>query len=142
MTAASSSAKRDPAPDVSSTALAGICVFPTSFAQQRLWLLDRMVADRSVYNSSRWMRLVGSLNEAALHRALNGVVARHAVLRTHIGVEQGVPVQVIAPELHLDLEVRDFRALPAAERMAEAERQAQISAHTPFELARGPLTDP
>ena len=142
MTAASASPKQDPAPDVSSAApaaTAGDCVFPLSFAQQRLWLLDRMVADRSVYNVSKWLRLVGALNVAALHHALNGVVARHEVLRARIGVEQGVPVQVIAPELHVDLDVRDLRALPAAERVAEAERQARISVSTPFELARGPL---
>jgi amino acid adenylation domain-containing protein len=139
MTAANASAKRNSAADVSSEAPGGVDVFPTSFAQQRLWLLDRMVATRSAYNVSRWMCLVGSLNVAALHRALNGVIARHGALRTHIGVEQGMPVQVIAPELHLDLEVRDLRALPATERVAEAGRQARISAHTPFELARGPL---
>jgi amino acid adenylation domain-containing protein len=74
-----------------------------------------------------------------LHRALNDVVARHEVLRAHIGVEQGVPVQVVAPELHIDLEVRDFRALPATQRVTEAERQARISVNTPFELAHGPL---
>src|SRR5271169_7022565 len=106
MTARSASANRGPAPDVSLAATAGVDVFPTSFAQQRLWLLDRMAADRSVHNESKRLRMIGALNVAALHHALNGVVARHEVLRTHIGVEQGVPVQVIAPGLHVDLEVR------------------------------------
>jgi amino acid adenylation domain-containing protein len=145
MRTTSASANRGVAPDVSSAApaapaaTAGVDVFPTSFAQQRLWLLDRMAADRSVYNASKRLRMIGVLNVAALHHALNGVVARHEVLRTHIGVEQGVPVQVIAPELHLDLEICDLRPLPAAERVTEAERQVQISVNTPFELARGPL---
>ncbi len=112
---------------------------PLSFAQQRLWLLDRMVVDQSVYNVSRSLRLVGALDVDALQRALNGVVARHEVLRTHIGVERGAPVQVIAPELNVALEVRDLRALPEGERATEAERQACNAACTPFDLARGPL---
>lgn len=142
MTAASASAKRDPEPDVLSAAReapAGDRVFPLSFAQQRLWLLDRMVADRSVFNVSKWLRLAGVLDVAALHHALNGVVARHDVLRAHMRVDQGTPMQVIAPELDVDLDVQDFRALPVGERIAEAERQARISLSTPFELTDGPL---
>ena len=120
-------------------ATARVDVFPLSFAQQRLWLLDRLVPDGSVYNVSRTLRLVGALDVTALSRALNEVIARHEVLRTHIGIEAGVPVQIIAPELPVDLEVWDLGGLPAAERVVEAERRAQAAAHTPFDLRRGPL---
>jgi amino acid adenylation domain-containing protein len=142
MTAASASAKRDPAMEVSPVtpeAPASDRVFPLSFAQRRLWLLDRLVADRSVFNVPLWLRLAGTLNVGALSRALNSVVARHDVLRAHMRIDQGEPVQVIVPELHVELDVRDFRALAAGERLAEAERQARISQGAPFDLMHGPL---
>src|SRR5215469_751732 len=142
MTAASASARRDPAVEVSPVtpeAPASDRVFPLSFAQRRLWLLDRLVADRSVFNVPLCLRLAGTLDVGALSRALNGVVARHDVLRAHMRVDQGEPVQVIVPELHVELDVRDFRALAAGERLAEAERQARISQGAPFDLMHGPL---
>ena len=87
MTAAGASGKRDPAAEVSPVAAevpAGDRVFPLSFAQVRLWLLDRLVADRSVFNVPMRLRLAGALNVEALRHALNGVVARHDVLRAHM----------------------------------------------------------
>ncbi len=51
----------------------------------------------------------------------------------------GEPVQVIAPEPSAALEAVDLRALPEADREAEAERLAIAEARRPFDLARGPL---
>src|SRR5207245_9999709 len=54
-------------------------------------------------------------------------------------VEHAMPVQVIAPELKLRLEVEDLGALPEPEREAEARRRAKEAAAQPFDLERGPL---
>ena len=85
------------------------------------------------------LRLSGELDHAALHGALNEVVRRHEVLRTHFGMQDGQPVQVIAPELHLPLPVEDLTHLPPDEREREAKRRAQEAAEAPYDLARGPL---
>ncbi|MEP7183680.1 MAG: amino acid adenylation domain-containing protein, partial [Betaproteobacteria bacterium] len=120
-------------------ATAGVCVAPVSFAQQRLWLLDRMLGDRSVYNVPHAMRLSGTLDVAALRAAINEVVRRHEVLRTHFAVEDEQPVQVILPALALPLPIEDLGGLPPGERTREAHRRAREEARTPFDLARGPL---
>src|SRR5690349_469796 len=60
-------------------------------AQQRLWFLDQFEPGSDEYNVPLGLRLRGELDEAALRRALEGVVARHEVLRTSYGVERGEP---------------------------------------------------
>ncbi|HEU0077710.1 MAG TPA: amino acid adenylation domain-containing protein, partial [Longimicrobiaceae bacterium] len=64
---------------------------------------------------------------------------RHEALRTTLEERGGAPVQVIHPPAPAALAVRGLRALPGAEREAEAERLAAEEALRPFDLARGPL---
>ncbi|MCG8349645.1 MAG: amino acid adenylation domain-containing protein, partial [Chloroflexales bacterium] len=112
---------------------------PLSFAQQRLWFLDQLEANSPLYNNTSALRLAGTLDRVALERSLNEIVRRHEALRTTFANESGRPVQVIHPELALDLPLIDLRHLPRAECEAEALRLANEAAHLPFDLARGPL---
>ena len=102
-------------------------------------MLDRLSPVESAYNLGCVLRLEGELDVAALRGALNEVVRRHQVLRTRFGVEDGAPVQVIAAELELALEVEDLGAWVPGEGEIEARRQAQAEAHAGFDLERGPL---
>ena len=70
--------------------------FPVSFAQQRLWFLDRLAPGGTFYNIAWSLRLTGLLNAAALEKSLNEVVRRHEILRTTFAMEGGEPVQVVA----------------------------------------------
>ncbi len=112
---------------------------PLSFAQKRLWFLDRLEPGCAFYNVPAALRLRGGLDADALRRALNEIVGRHETLRTSIKTVMGEPVQVIAEVIELALPVVDLRALPAGEREAEALRLARDDARTPFDLERGPL---
>src|SRR6185369_8254605 len=57
-------------------------VFPLSFAQQRLWFLDQLEPNTSVYNIPDTHYFDGPSNLAALERSLSDLIRRHEVLRT------------------------------------------------------------
>src|SRR6185503_16072552 len=55
---------------------------PVSFAQERLWFLNRLEPDNPFYNVAVALELRGALDATALARALSAIAARHEVLRT------------------------------------------------------------
>src|SRR5262245_20278627 len=50
---------------------------PLSFAQQRLWFLDQLHPNSSLYNIASLARLDGVLNVTALEHSINAVITRH-----------------------------------------------------------------
>ncbi|HEY9669556.1 MAG TPA: condensation domain-containing protein, partial [Coleofasciculaceae cyanobacterium] len=59
-----------------------VFVFPASFAQQRLWFIDRLVPGNTFYNVPTATRLTGSLDFTLLAQTFNEIVHRHEALRT------------------------------------------------------------
>jgi len=112
---------------------------PLSFAQERLWFLDRLIPDNPVYHVPLTTRLRGRLRWPVLAASLNEVAARHEVLRTTFACVDDLPVQVIGPVLRLDPPVVDLAGLPAARREPEAQRLLDREIARPFDLAHGPL---
>jgi amino acid adenylation domain-containing protein len=112
---------------------------PLSFAQQRLWFIDRLNPGGSVYNIPGAVRLNGALNLDALERTINEIVRRHEVLRTRIGAEAGEPVQVIDAWEARKLEALDLTGVSPKEREVEISRIAEEEAGTGFDLSLGPL---
>ncbi|HEX2095199.1 MAG TPA: amino acid adenylation domain-containing protein, partial [Longimicrobiaceae bacterium] len=127
------------APPIERVPREGGAGLPLSFAQQRLWLVDRLDPGSTAYNIPFALRLRGALDVAALRACLDGLVRRHETLRTTFPERGGVPVQVVHPPAPVPLPVLELRGLPAAVREAEAERLAGEEAARPFDLARGPL---
>ncbi|MEW5929507.1 MAG: amino acid adenylation domain-containing protein, partial [Gemmatimonadota bacterium] len=112
---------------------------PVSFAQQRLWVVDRLDPGSPAYNMPFPLRLRGALELPVLRASLDALVRRHEALRTTLAERGGGPVQVIHPAAPVPLPVLDLRGLPEAAREPAARRLVGEEALRPFDLARGPL---
>jgi amino acid adenylation domain-containing protein len=107
-----------------------------SYAQQRLWLLDRISNGSAHYNMSGSLRLSGKLNYQALNRSLTTIVERHESLRTVFTVdEQEAPIQVIQPSSTVDITVHDLSILDAGSRELDISQRVAEEAGRAFDLS-------
>ena len=72
-------------------------MIPLSFAQNRLWFVNRFEGGVATYNMPTAFRISGELDVEALVAALDDVVARHESLRTVFPDIDGVPFQQVLP---------------------------------------------
>ncbi|WP_158619438.1 non-ribosomal peptide synthase/polyketide synthase [Corallococcus sp. AB011P] len=110
---------------------------PLSFAQQRLWFLDRLTPGSAAYNIQAALRLKGPLDVAALEQAFTHVVQRHEALRTTFGSVEGRPFQRIASDSSFALRRVDVSG--GEDHARETARVATEEAQRPFDLEAGPL---
>ncbi|MEV0662924.1 amino acid adenylation domain-containing protein [Actinomadura luteofluorescens] len=122
-------------------------VVPLSYAQQRLWFLNRFEGPSATFNMPIALRLNGSLDLDALRAALADVVARHEPLRTIFPDGSGTARQLVlepaAARPRLDVAETGEAALPAA-LAAEAGRGFDLSVEPPLRarlFALGPGAD-
>ncbi|WP_313918058.1 non-ribosomal peptide synthetase [Tahibacter sp.] len=115
-------------PDETPTAL--------SYAQEALWLVERLGTGVRAYNETMTLRLEGELDVGALERSLSAVVQRHGALRARIDVsDDGSPHQVIEPARPITLEVLDRPDIDDDGLHAELHALADRA----FDLAQPPL---
>lgn len=106
-----------------------------SFAQQRLWFIDRLEQGSTQYNQPVALRLDGELDAAALQRAFDTLLARHETLRTTVALHDGKPVPCVLPATGLPIERVDLRALSADAQAHAVEAAIAAEAATAFDLA-------
>ncbi|MEP7013026.1 MAG: amino acid adenylation domain-containing protein [Acidobacteriota bacterium] len=112
---------------------------PLSFAQQRLWFLDRLEPGTPLYNIPAALRIEGPLEPRLLALCLSEIVRRHETLRTVFVASEGAPTQVIEPAAAFALPALDLSGLAEAEREAAALALIGQEASRPFDLSVGPL---
>src|SRR6185369_947275 len=100
-----------------------------SYAQQRLWFLDRLAPESPLYN----------VPTTSLAAGLSEIVRRHETLRTRFVELDGEPRQEIGAPWQVPLPQVDLRALGRERRLGELARLRTEEADRPFNLARGPL---
>ena len=111
-----------------------------SLAQQRFWVLAQTRDASAAYHIAAHWTIDGTLDRAALQRALDHVIGRHEAWRTTlVDNDDGVVMQRIHAHLPVSIADIDLRDLPPAARDAQAARLAERDAAEPFDLAHGPL---
>ncbi|MFB7479257.1 MupA/Atu3671 family FMN-dependent luciferase-like monooxygenase [Streptomyces anulatus] len=117
-------------------------VAPATSAQRRLWLAAQLMENPAAYNETGAVRLRGPLDVAALRAAVDGLVERHAGLRTVFRAEEaekGGVVQVVRNGLRIPLTVTDARGQDAEQAIGALLAEESGRA---YDLAAGPLFTP
>ncbi|MFH0240924.1 amino acid adenylation domain-containing protein [Streptomyces sp. HK10] len=113
---------------------------PMSFAQERLWFLDRTSEAGDEYVLWFSWRLRGGLDRDAWQTALDDMTARHEVLRTALVEVDGRPAQQVCDPAGVPLE---WRHAPGGEdeaaRLEAVREQAHALATRRFDLDRPPM---
>jgi len=113
---------------------------PLSYGQQRLWFLDQLEAGAgSEYNMPGAWRVRGKLDRKALERAINAIVDRHEILRTHFAEVDGIPEQVITSRLRIDIPLKDLTGLEGTVQQDRIMEVMRREWEQPFDLASGPV---
>ncbi|MFF7271585.1 amino acid adenylation domain-containing protein [Streptomyces cyaneofuscatus] len=105
---------------------------PLSSGQRRLWVLDRMNPGSREWVAPLIVRLPGGTPVAAVQAALDGLSARHEILRTSYEERDGEPRQVIGAPVPVELRVADTGREELAGHFEEQFARG-------FDLAAGPL---
>lgn len=112
---------------------------PLSWAQQRLWIIDRLDRGNAAYNITETVRIRGALGVSKLQAALDSLVRRHESLRTVVREINGEPFQEIVTPFPLPLTVSDLSGyeLPDRGRVLDLKIRHQLT--EPFDLLTPPL---
>jgi len=106
---------------------------PLSFAQQRLWFLEQLEPNSSIYNVPVLVRLTGALDVVALEQCLDTIIARHEALRTRFIWLDDAPAQVIDTQGIVKIETIDLTTIQGPQDV-EARRIVSQEAARPFDL--------
>src|SRR5688572_4507151 len=110
-------------------------VFPLSFAQRRLWFLDKLQPGSAAYNVPTVVRLAGPIQLDAFRKGLSAVVRRHDALRAVFLNGNDEPVQKITPPGDVRLDLVDLSQAPEISRKTEADKIISKEIRRPFDLA-------
>ena len=111
--------------------------YPGSFTQQRLWILSQMDRSIDAYVITRALRLRGPLDLPALTATLDGIMARHEMLRTRFEMHDGALRQIVEPHISAPLTQSDVSGTADPEAACRAFLEEELAA--PFALSRAPL---
>lgn len=114
-------------------------IFPLSFAQQRLWFLDRLQQGNNAFNIFQPVRLTGKLDVAALEQSFKEVVKRHEILRTNFALVEGQTSQIIHSSDTFNVSIIDLQQLSPDRIEIEAIALAQKESQYSFNLAKESL---
>ncbi|USI89216.1 amino acid adenylation domain-containing protein [Rhodococcus pyridinivorans] len=107
---------------------------PLSYAQQRMWFLNRLDPESAVYNIPLAVRLAGTLDIDAMRTAFADIVERHETLRTVYPEVDGTGEQrILEPgRVTVDVPVEQVPAEALVERLATvAGRGFDVTAEVP-----------
>jgi mycobactin peptide synthetase MbtE len=108
-----------------------------SDGQRRMWFVQSVDPSSALLNICVSYRVIGDVDVARLHQALDTVALRHPMLRTTYRTDDdGAPSPVIVDDLRPDWAEHDLSGLAEQARRLRLEVLAQRQFQQPFDLAK------
>lgn len=112
---------------------------PLSFAQQRLWFLNKLDPTDTAYHLGISLELPEQHDKDALSKAIETLALQHDVLRTVFHETDGVPVQVVTDTVpHLEYQEIVLPSQDETERLSWWQKVRDEEVRRPFQLADVP----
>lgn len=112
---------------------------PISPEQGQVWIHASLVPNLPLYNAPITIHRRGSFSLEALQRSFDEVLRRHEAWRTSFELVDGEVLQVVHPELQVELPLVDLSGLPREAAEQEALRIAAADARSPISMTAAPL---
>ncbi len=110
---------------------------PLSYAQQRLWFLEKLFPGQTAYQSPFGLRMTGAIPADCVRQAMQAVLDRHSALRTIFATRQGRAVQLVQENVVLPFSFESWNGQGDAQAWLQA--QANVFIRKPINLERDPL---
>ena len=105
-----------------------------SYAQQRLWFIDKLEGGSPQYNMTGAFRLKGKLNRSAFEQTIQEIIERHEILRSRFEQEGDQVFQVVSEVYDVPLKEVDLSEIEPELREEKALEIAYEDALKPFNL--------
>lgn len=106
---------------------------PLSYSQQALWFIYRDAPKSAAYNMALPLQFTGEVDAQTLQQAIQRLVERHPMLRSHFSELDGVPLQYVAIDINSHWQEVDAGGWTEQTLTAELHRHSQ----QPFVLEQG-----
>ncbi|MCP5064554.1 MAG: AMP-binding protein, partial [Ignavibacteriae bacterium] len=116
-----------------------VFVFPTSYGQKRMWFMDQFEPGSPYYNIPVAFKIKGRFEQELFIKTINKIVDRHESIRTTFIDKKGEPLQVISPELKIDIPIIDLSENGNSSNEMVVKEIATKEARAPFNISTGPL---
>ena len=107
-----------------------------SFAQQRLWFLDKFESGSSNYNMPTPLRINGDFDLDVAQQAIRVIIQRHEILRTVYLDEGGKPYQQVNEGFDFHIKHHDLCTFYGVEKEQKLEQLITDESFVPFYLER------
>jgi len=112
---------------------------PLSFTQKRLWFLDRLDPNQSIYNMPMALKVNGKLNIEIIDKTIDYLAERHETLRTKFTETKGVPNQIIRETHNIKVAVENFSNLSTSYQDMKVQYLKELEATLPFNIEKDSL---
>ncbi|MBQ4852893.1 condensation domain-containing protein, partial [Pseudoalteromonas sp. MMG012] len=110
-------------------------LFPLSYAQQRLWFIDRFEGQSAQYNIPKAIKVSGSFSIDIAEKAIERLIWRHQILRTTYVEIEGEPRQQVNSDFVFQVKRIDLTGIDSTTQDSQLDTLITHDARANFDLS-------